>query len=422
MAARNKGVAMKRAAGWILSAALLVRLLLAFCTGFGGQRGWIPAYNDEPAHFNYVRHLALTGKLPVQRSSVQEALADGEYEYYQAPLYYYLAQPFYSLSRWISPQNSDSVFPRRVFWVRCMSVLFSLGGLLVIHAAVRAVFGDADTALLVLILGSFGGIPLRFGSLVTNDSLLFALASVYAALILLTLHSGCDLRMMSAGILAAVAGLWTKTSFLLIFPLFPLALLVAPFPASEALPPQGNFARTRIWKAAVSFLIPLAALAPWFLRNSRLYGAWLPLEVGFGPPQLLTAAEWNSRLLLTLNYFARSLVFPFDDFWGGRLDFIIYPLTGMLFLVLLAAGWRSLRKFRRDFALFALAAILLNFAGYIYLNIRYVQAEARYFLPAFPFLLICLALGAQTLSRNHTTALLWACLWVGSPWLTLLAR
>ena len=412
---------MNRAAWWILSTALLARLLLASCTGFGDLKRWIPAYNDEPAHFNYVRQLAATGKPPVQRSSVQNALADGEYEYYQAPLYYYLAQPVYSLIRRVFPEVSNSAFLRRVFWVRWMSVLFSLGGLLVIHAAARLLFPDAKIALLVLILGSFGGIPLRFSSLVTNDSLLFSLAAVYAALILLTLQGDCDLRMMFAGILTAIAGLWTKTSFLLIFPLFPAALLIAPFSASEALPPQGNFSGTRLWKAAVSFLIPLLAIAPWFLRNLKLYGAWLPLEVGFGPPQPLTAANWDSRILLTLNYFTRSLVFPFDDFWGGRLDPFIYPLEGLLFLLLLTAGLRSLWKFRRNFALFAFAALLLNFAGYVYLNIHFEQAEARYFLPAFPFLLICLAFGARKLSRNSVTAIFWVSLWAASPWLTLSA-
>ncbi len=422
MAAQNEGVEVNRAAWWILSAALCARLLLASCTGFGDQERWIPAYNDEPAHFHYVRHLAVTGRLPVQRSSVQNSLAEGEYEYYQAPLYYYLAQPVYSFSRWISPEGRESAFPPQVLWVRWMSALISLGGLLVIYSATRAVLGDAFTALLVLTLGSFGGIPLRFASLVTNDSLLFALAAVYTALILLTLQSGCDLRMLIAGILAAAAGLWTKTSFLLIFPLFPAALLVAPFSASETLPPQGNFARIRLWKAAASFLIPLAAISPWFLRNLKLYGTWLPLEVGFGPPQLLTAADWDSRIRLTLNYFTRSLVFPFDDFWGGRLDLLIYPSAGLLFLILLTAGFLSLWKIRRDFALFALAAALLNLAGYVYLNLHYVQAEVRYFLPAFPFLLICIALGARRLSRNPATAVFWVSLWVASPWLTLLVR
>ncbi len=192
--------------------AVAMRLALVWQTSFAPTIRPIPAYNDEPAHFNYVRYVAVHRALPVQQSSVQEGVEKGEYEYYQAPLYYLLAWPIYIMGQTLTPGGELS-------WVRSISALFSLGGILVLYLAVRRFFEQEIIALPVLLLGALSAIPTRFGSLVTNDSLFFALACLNFALLLEILHQGCDGRLWVAGILVSAAGLWTKASFLLLLPL-----------------------------------------------------------------------------------------------------------------------------------------------------------------------------------------------------------
>lgn len=390
---------MKYAVEILLAAALAARLLLVFFTAFDDSAGPIPSFNDEPAHMNYVRFLADWGRLPVQTSSVQDGLTGGEFEYYQPPLYYLLVRPFYSLSKKITPGGE-------LYWARCVSLAFSMAGLLVLFMTVRGLFTDRRPALEILLLGALGGIPLRFGALATNDSLFFALCCFYFALILEILKSGCDVRLLVAGILTTAAGLWTKASFLLLLPLFPWALL--------------RGANRSIIKVLAAAIIPVLAILPWYLRNQALYDRWMPISVGFGTPEPLTLDNIGARGYLLVNYFARSLVFPYDQLWGGWLDVVIYPLEGLIFLILLFVGLQTLRTWHRQgFRIFA-GIIALNVAGYLWINSSYSQAEARHFMPALPFMMTLLALGAdQIAGKKKSRAFVLLGLWIILPWLTV---
>lgn len=362
--------------------------------------GAIPEFNDEAAHLNYVRFVSEWGRLPVQTESVQEGFKRGEFEYYQAPLYYPLARPFYSIGHKLAPG-------RDVYWVRLVSIFFSVAGMIVLYLSVRSFLGNSIPSTLVLILGAFSGVPLRFGCIVTNDSLLFLLCCLYFALMLEILRSGCDLRLLTAGVLIAVAGLWTKASFLLILPLFPIVLAF-------------NSSRAR-WKRILALILPLLAIFPWYLRNYLLYGDWLPIITGFGTPDLLSADNFASRIYILANYFVRSLVFPYDELWGGWPDKLIYPLEGLVFLLLLIVGYNAVFHQNRRIARIIAIALTLNLTSYLYLNFHYSQAEARYFLPALPFVLTLLAWGAAHLCRIHRNCGLGLiALWIILPWLTIL--
>jgi 4-amino-4-deoxy-L-arabinose transferase-like glycosyltransferase len=391
---------MNRTARLIVALALAARLILALGTAFDERGGLIPSFNDEMAHFNYVRFVSEWGRLPVQTESVQEGFDRAEFEYYQAPLYYLLARPFYAIGRKLTPG-------REVHWVRLASVLFSVAGLIVLYLSVRAHFGDSNLSLSVLLLGAFSGVPLRFGSLVTNDGLLFLIVCLYFALIVEILRSGCDGRLLIAGILTAAAGLWTKASFILILPLFPAVLLFGP--------------KRSIWKAVAALLLPTLAILPWYLRNHILYGSWLPISTGFGTPDLLSAHNFFSRISILGNYFVRSLTFPYDAWWGAWVDKIIYPLEGAVFIILLWQGLRILAGRQRSLAWVLLTIPAVNLISYLYLNYLYSQAEARYFLPALPFILVLLALGAEGLAgKRKSRAFALLGLWMVLPWLTLI--
>lgn len=397
---------MKPAAWIILGLALAARLLLAFITAPDASTpAPLPWYNDEPAHLNYVQYLYLHNRLPVQTASVQEDLNAGRHEYYQPPLYYYLARPFYALGVWLTPGDE-------LYWVRIISALMSAAGLLIFYSAVRTAAGPRP-ALLGLALAGFAGLSLRHGYLVSNDSLFFALACLVFALSLEALVRGWDRSLLITAVLVGVAGMWTKASFLLILPLFPLAVLLCLL-HSEDRP-------SRLWSAVVTLGLPLLAIVPWYLWNLSHYGQALPLSVGFGSPEPWTFANFGSRLYLTALYFVRTLVFPFEGLWGSPLDAVIYPLDGLVFLALVILGFRRLWRIDRPLFRLSAVAVGLTVAGYLWLNLRYPQAEARYLLPALPFLFNLMVQAVSPL-RRQDPRLPWIILglWVLLPWATLL--
>jgi hypothetical protein len=382
----------------LLSAGLVLRLLLAFLTPIQDKPAVIPYFNDEPAHFNHVEYIAQTGRLPVQTSNSQNAFDRYEFEYYQAPLYYFITSPFYLLGEKLTPGYE-------YLWVRLLSILFSMGGLIVLYSACRRFFEQEGIAISVLLIGAIGGIPLRFGSLVTNDSLLFAIACLYLALIIQIITEPCDRRLFVAGVLVAAAGLWTKASFLVLLPLLPWILLRSP--------------NRSIVRAVGAIILPLIAILPWYLRNRSLYGRIIPIEVGFGPVNPIAASNALERILNTGNYLVRSFVFPYDQLWGGFLDHPVYvfealslAIYGVFGLIIL---WRRGRSWFWTFA----GAGALNALGYLCLNTIHFQADARFLIPSLPFILVILSLGAFRIMRgrtNRTIVLLG--LWIALPWVS----
>ena len=148
-------------------------------------------------------------------------------------------------------------------------------------------------------------------------------------------------------------------------------------------------------------------------RSDRL----IPLQVGFGSPDPLLLGNMGIRIWNMANYFVRSLVFSYDQLWGGALDALIYPLEGIAFLLLLILGLFALQ--RLDWRIFwvFLAALALNVCGYLIFNVRYFQAEARLLIPALPFILISLVLGTNRLAgKNKNRAYILLGLWVALPW------
>jgi 4-amino-4-deoxy-L-arabinose transferase-like glycosyltransferase len=364
----------------------------------------IPWFNDEPAHLHYVRYLYLYNHLPVQTASVQDDLKAGQHEYYQPPLYYYLARPFDALGHSLTPG-------RELIWVRIVSVLFSFGGLLALVQTVRVTMG-LRIALLVLLLGSFSGVPLRHGYLAGNDSLFFMLACLEFGLALTALERGSDRRLLIAAMLVGAAGLWTKASFLLILPVFPLALLLAPRPSEKPI-------AERIISAFQAIAVPLLAIAPWYWWNNTHYGRLIPLDVGSGPPEPWGISNFGSRLYVTLNYFTRSLVFPYEGLWGSWLDKIIYPVEGLAFLLLVVWGFRHLRIMDLRLYKLTLGAVGLTLVGYLYFNLNYPQAEARHLLPAMPFIFCVMALAALRIQgKKRWGAYVLIGSWIVLPWVT----
>jgi len=386
---------MKRLFWTLLVLSFLTRLILLFAVPLNNQASAIPYFNDEAAHLNYVKYLANHHRLPVQETSVQVGAEQNKYEYYQPPLYYSLMQPFYSYGRSFTPGFE-------LFWVRFGSLMLSLAGLTALYFSVRRHFGETN-ALAVLLLGGLSGIPLRFGALVTNDSLLFCLSCFFFSAVLHIALLNFDRKMFWALLIVVTAGLWTKISFIILLPVYWGVLYYK------------RDVKKRYLMAAI--LIPFLCLMPWMLHNMKVYGGILPLNVGFGEEDVITGGNIN-RLAMSAIYFLRSFHLPYDQLWGGYLDKIIYPLLVFGTVFLITSGIISLKNQSKAVLWIAGSAISLNLIAYLSIIFRYYQSEARFLLPVMPFILLLIASGAQRLSRNRlnwTIAVLFV--WITLPWL-----
>ena len=85
----------------VLGAAIVLRASFALMLPLGQTvAGRLEGLNDEPAHFNYVRHLVEHRTFPVQTRHVAEpgAFERADFEYYQPPLYYLLCAPLVAVA------------------------------------------------------------------------------------------------------------------------------------------------------------------------------------------------------------------------------------------------------------------------------------------------------------------------------------
>lgn len=309
--------------------AILRYLALAIILALYGGLAWgyalvTPPWNnpDEPAHFNYVAHIATTGTLPVlqvgdwdaaalerlksTRFAGGESVAAIRYESWQPPLYYLAAAPVYALVQ-------DRALLTRVRALRLFGVLLGGATLMVAYLVAREAFGrgkggSAGAALAVPLVIS--GVPMftAVSGAITNDVLANLMGAVLTLALLRLLASdrpavGPTARGLSSH-RAALAlgallgcGLLTKLTLAMFVPLalavvayralMPLAS--QPIPASGSADPRATAAAGHRGTSAPlggsspgwSWVLPrlgwlmvglLLPLLPWLIRQGLIYG------------------------------------------------------------------------------------------------------------------------------------------------------
>jgi 4-amino-4-deoxy-L-arabinose transferase-like glycosyltransferase len=370
---------------------------------------------DEPAHFNYIRHLAQTGALPVLNQGdypheyMEEIKAEGfpphmsigpiRYESWQPPLYYLLATPVY---------HASSALPleQQVIALRLFSVLTGCILLIVAYRTVDHAFPQRP-ALGLCAVAFIATVPMHIAMTVAinNDTL----AELILALILwqlvrqLILPSQGIRSHLIIGILMG-CGLITKSTTYIALPLIALAWVWRP---------------NRSWQKALATLPPLLLISlPWFVRNMSVYGITDPLilnrhgQVVVGQ---LTTGQWLTQHSAASAAMA-FLTTTFQSFWaqfgwmGVPVDRRIYMALGLL-LALAAIGiasfaLRALRQgeahasaHRKPMALL-LSSLALTLVSYLWYNLQFVQHQGRYLFPALiPFSLL-FAIGLTELLRR----------------------
>jgi 4-amino-4-deoxy-L-arabinose transferase-like glycosyltransferase len=382
---------------WLLF--LISGLYLVLSWGFAR---WTPPWQvpDEPAHYNYIRFIATTGRLPVLRPGdydqeyLSAIVSRGfppelpidplRYEFHQPPLYYVLAAPLFSLF-------GGQLFPLRLF-----SASLGLLQVLLAFAATRRLFPERPAwALGVAAVFAFLPQHVTMNSGVNNDALAEALILGLWVQLAKELQ-GHRPRAAWIGSLLLGAGFLTKTT------VYPMALVV--LVAVGVRIAADRAPRAEAMRRLARWLLPALLLGGlWWARNVLTYG-WPDLlglqqhdRVVVGQPR---TAEWIARygLAATLDRFR---AFTFQSFWGqfGWMGVVLEARWYLLFAWLSALGLLGLalhlgREGRRaplwgwPGRLLAFH-LLLTVAAYIGYNLSFVQHQGRYLFPA----LLPIALG-----------------------------
>lgn len=382
---------------------------------------------DEPAHFNYVKHIAEKGTLPVLQPGdypaayLEEIKGKGfpsgmsvdpiRYEAWQPPLYYLLATPVYRLA-------SRGGLATQLLALRLVSVMLGAVLLLIGYAAMQALApGRRWLALGTAALVASVPMHIAMTAAVNNDTL----AELWVALLLWQLLA----RLRSAqqpmrawmllGFTLGLAGL-TKLSAFATLPLVASTLVYVAWRQ----PPSAKRTRFLLERALAVSLLAMALMLPWIARNMSVYGATDPFafrrhsDVVEGQ---LRTSDWLRDVGLR-RALASSVTTTFHSFWGQfgwmgvPLDSRLYRglallcgLSGLgllLRLQRLTRDWRQLPESQRAGLSLLAFSVLLSGATLVWYNLSFVQHQGRYLFSALiPISAFLVAGWYEITHRNH---------------------
>jgi len=402
----------------LLWLALILLLYLALASAYAV---YTPAWQvpDEPAHYNYVQHIAETGRLPelrpgdypaeyleeikTARFAPEYSIDPIRYESHQPPLYYLLATPVFLLGRALGMETP--LLPLRLF-----TVLLGCLSLLVAFRLVRALAADHPTfALGTVAFMAFLPMRLAIAGAVNNDVLVELILALTAwQLVVMGKRGWTSRRSVLLGLTVGLAFL-TKLQAYVAAPLALFAWAWAVAVARRTNQPV----RPLLVQAALTLAMALACVAPWLARNASVYGPGDLLGMvrhdAVAGGQLTTAALIAERGVAgTL----RSLVqTTFQSFWGqfgwmgvplpSRVYQGLAALTGLSLLGVLDALPALRRRLRSDSSAYHLMLLgawgLLTAAGLLWYNLQFVQHQGRYLFPALPVWALLFTVGMQQL-------------------------
>lgn len=401
---------------------------------------------DEPAQFNYVRHIGETGTLPIlepgdyDQAYLEEIKAakfpanlsiDGiRYESYEPPLYYLFATPFYLAARTFGLDI--------VLVLRLLSV--ALGGLLLwLSSIVFLQVFPANTLIGLGAVGLMAVIPMHIAmsAAINADSLAEVLV---AAVLLVSLGRATDKlddrRFVLLG--GVVYGLVLLTSIKIYASGLILVLAEIAFREKETIDAGWKLKVRGLWPGVkglktVLFLIGLSAIisAWWFVRNAFLYGGLDIFGLGrhdtvvVGQP---TTTEWIARYGLK-NVLGDFFIITFKSFWAqfgwmgvlinDRIYVGLFVLTaaiifGALLWVFRVSRGRSVQSPGncRSFALLSVW-LLVAVADHVLYNLRYFQPQGRYLFPALIPIAALGAVGLYELLNERYARLVFGLLYIG---------
>lgn len=366
---------------------------------------------DEPAHFNYVKHVATGHGIPVLQPGdwdaayLEQLKADKfppelavdsvRYESHQPPLYYVLAAPVYAASKGL-PLGIVVVL------VRLVSILFAAAALVVAYHVMATIFPQSRL-LQVAVPAFIGLIPqhVHISASINND----ALAELVIGLVILAcvrfLRESSPVGKVSirwAVVLGGLTGvaLLTKTTVYgaVVVVLAAVILVNRPLTGAvlarrfgDAAPLLGRTARA----AGLTLGIALLVGGWWFVRNSLVYGGFDILglerhnEVVVGQPLARPLLEWLPTFIQV----------TFQSFWlqfgwmAVPASSAVYAVLAVLTALAIVGAWLFWRRVCQvdDYPAQAavgllaltLAIVVVQLVQY---NLHFEQPQGRYLYPA----------------------------------------
>jgi hypothetical protein len=329
---------------------------------------------DEPAHYNYIRFLALRSNFPElvarcydqtylerlksQRFPPELSLDSVCYEFHQPPLYYLLATPIFLLS-------GGSLLA-----LRLVSVMLGAGVVVLAFAISQRIFPDGP-AIAYGTMAFVAFVPMHVAMLasVNNDALAELILAALLLLLVRRLVAGSRATKrsdISLGLLLGL-GLITKTTVYIAIPLIAVTLYLTLIGEEqgdlgkpqlqrprETQPFRLNLKRVD-WlvlakQGGLIYGLALAIALPWYVRNAALYGKFDILglarheAVVVGQPRTadyLAEVGWWA-------YLQDLVTTTFHSFWG-QFGWMAVPMSERVYLVLTLltliavgglAGWR----------------------------------------------------------------------------------
>lgn len=374
--------------------------------------------HDEVAHFEYVRVLAIQGRVPTLYSHTMPA---DLYEYrtyaitweqpegvplYTAvhpPLYYALMAPIYRAAQGMTPEAIQYI-------LRCAVIPFGALVVLLAYLLATAVFpGDRFLAVTVPAVVAFQP-QLSYGAaMVNNDILGILLVSWLLYLLVQIVRDGLSTR--GAILAGGVAGLafLAKATALVCFVLIPVAFWMG----------RRNGAWTGVVRSSLAAALPLVLITgPWLWFVARVYGDPLALSaLAATQPGLV-----HEQPFLGLLFSGSFLVERWTETWGEfgwKMIEISGALTALLGIIA-AAGLLGLAAhtlpsdqhkgrlapWQRHAIIILAGACVLSYLGAVQFGTRFVLTQARYYFPVLnaAVLLVMLGLSAWIPRRWRAAA------------------
>ncbi len=375
---------------------------------------------DEPAHYNYIAHLATERQFPVLRMGDYDGAYLGRlkaerfppdlsiepvrYESHQPPLYYLLAVPIYWLSQGLP------------LALRLFSVVLGGGVVLLIFLCARAAIpGSPHIALGAAAFAAFLPMHVALMASVNNDGLaeLLIAGTVLALLRWQRLRAGSEVdegsgSLLAAGILIGLGCLTKATTYTLLPVAIVVVIMQSVWTGSAGSVTVGKLTRRLALVIGPALLLGL----PWWIRNILLYGnldilglSWHDAVVTGQP----TAAAWIAENGWAA-YWERAWTFTSKSFWGvfgwlgvfmdARVYTFFFILSALAVVGVLYRFRARVKSSRWQWARFlsspGMTLLLLwmaTFAAYGWYNLGFIQHQGRYLFAALPAWSLLFAIG-----------------------------
>lgn len=365
---------------------------------------------DEPAHYNYIRHLAEEKRLPrleagdYSQALIEQLLSDRfppsaplddlKYESHQPPLYYLLAVPVYQWS-------NGSLTILRLF-----SLVLASGIILLAHAVTRRIYPHQP--LMAFGASAFVAFLPQHNAMmagVNNDGLagLFSAALLFLSVRILQGTFNGFRHVLVAGVVLGL-GLLTKAT---VYPMAALVLaaLCGRWWSREDVPLRHLVAQMMVFLAAALLIV-----APWWIRNAVVYG-W-PDLLGLIRHDLVVEGQARTTDWIgehgSWSWFKHWLTLTIQSFWGqfgwmsAPLDFRAYyalALVTALALLGCALPESQLPRRKRAPGIYLLVLqFVLALLAYLAYNAVFIQPQGRYLFTAVIPVATVFAFGLYRLS------------------------